>query len=143
MPQGLARGCEACGGVWLDDRAFAALRQGMEDDVVGIADALSRRVLISLQPALPQLDCPVCAHGLMATEVSGVKVDFCPAHGTWLDQRSVEAIALASQEARGATENQDEWVERISGSFHAVPLGLLEALGTVIAVGDHRRRLRR
>jgi Zn-finger nucleic acid-binding protein len=129
--------------VWLDDRAFGALRHGMEDDVVGIADALSRRVVIRVAPPAAALACPACAHELTATEVSGVQVDFCAAHGTWLDPRSVEAIALASQDARGETENDDEWVERISGSFHAVPVGLLEALGTVIAVGDHRRRLRR
>lgn len=142
VPRGEAHGCEACGGVWVDDQAFAALRQGMEDEVVGIADALESVPHSRRAEGLGPVKCPICRRELTATEVSSVRLDFCLAHGTWFDHEDVEAIARATQDANQGEPSEDEWVERVSRNFGVLPEGLLEAIGTVIAVGEHKRRLR-
>ena len=141
VPQGEALGCDGCGGVWVDDRAFAALRQGMEDEIMGVGEALAERALPSLGMRVPTR-CPICAHALTPTQVSGVRVDFCAAHGTWIDHVEVEAIATGVQLA-SAGAGPSSWAERLSGDLGVLPAGLVTALGTVIAVGEHARRARR
>ena len=142
VPRGEAQGCEACGGVWVDDRAFAALRQGMEDEVVGIADALDSAPHSRRAEGLAPVRCPICGRELTATEVSHVRLDFCAAHGTWFDHEDVDAIAHATRDASQGEPSEDAWVERVSRDLGVLPEGLVEALGTVIAVGEHKRRLR-
>jgi Zn-finger nucleic acid-binding protein len=143
VPEGAAAGCRSCGGAWVDDRAFAALRQGMEDDVVGVAGALEARPRNGDANERPGLRCPVCSRELIATEISRVRVDFCTAHGTWMDHGDVEAIADAVAVASSGSSSQKDWEARLTGDLGVMPKGLVSALGTVIAVGEHSRRARR
>jgi hypothetical protein len=71
-----------------------------------------------------------------------VRLDFCPAHGTWFDHDDVDALARAMQAASADDDSTDAWAERVSHDYGALPTGLVEALGTIIAVGEHKRRLR-
>jgi Zn-finger nucleic acid-binding protein len=117
----------------------------MEDDVVGVAAALVRRDRDRERgPARhAPLLCPACDHELIATDVSTVRVDFCIAHGTWLDHDDIGAIASAIQIASSGNANQKDWEARLTGDLGVLPKGLVTALGTVIAVGEHARRVHR
>lgn len=141
VPEGTALGCSTCGGVWVDDHAFTALRQGMEDDVVGVAAALRARQRSPEPDRRDIIRCPVCSRELIATDISTVRVDFCTAHGTWLDHGDVEAIADAVTVASSGSHK--DWEARLTGDLGVLPSGLVTALGTVISVGEHSRRLRR
>jgi Zn-finger nucleic acid-binding protein len=114
----------------------------MEDDVVGVAGVLSARPRHA-PAARAAIRCPVCARELIATEISRVRVDFCTAHGTWLDHADVEAIADAVAIASSGSSSQKDWEARLTGDLGVLPQGLVTALGTVIAVGEHSRRVRR
>jgi len=143
VPEGRASGCNCCGGIWVDDQAFAALRQGMEDEVVGVADVLNSRNTVPDATERATIRCPTCARMLIPTEVSRVRIDFCTAHGTWVDHGEVEAIANATEIASSGSASQRDWEKRLSGDLGVLPEGLVTALGTVIAVGEHSRRVRR
>jgi Zn-finger nucleic acid-binding protein len=140
IPQGEALGCDACRGVWVDERAFAALRQGMEDEVVGVAGALMTKSRDFSTNTRPAICCPICRRVLTPTEVSRVRIEFCAAHGTWIDCAEVEAIGAAVADASSGSPSSRDWAERISGDIGVLPEGLVTALGTIIAVGDHSRR---
>ena len=71
-----------------------------------------------------------------------MRLDFCLAHGTWFDHEDVDAIAQATQDASAGEPSEEKWVERVSRDLGVLPEGLVEDLGTVIAVGEHKRRLR-
>ena len=143
VPEGEALGCDVCRGVWVDDRAFAALRQGMEDEDVGVAAVLQAEYRESSTTTRPPIGCPICRRVLMPTEVSRVRVEFCVAHGTWIDRDEVEAVADAAADASSGSPSSRDWAERLSGDFGVLPEGLVTALGTIIAVGDHSRRVPR
>jgi len=110
---------------------------------VGVAEVLLSRQRASEPGARDPARCPVCSHALIPTEVTGVRVEFCAAHGTWLDRAEVEDIASAVQAASEGHTSASGWAERLSGDFGVLPAGLVAALGTVIAVGEHCRRRRR
>jgi Zn-finger nucleic acid-binding protein len=79
-------GCEICGGVWLDHETLARLGRSAND-----AKVLASRVAIRgrarvLRPS-GSVACPVCSTPLSRARVQGtdVDVDYCAAHGSWLD----------------------------------------------------------
>lgn len=106
--------CRRCGGVWADVTAFDAILKDREAQAVVLGAAGPAPV--ATPPATPQsyVPCPVCArlmNRLNFARCSGVLVDVCKGHGTWLDRdelRQVVAFVNAGglQRAR-AKERED------------------------------------
>ena len=89
------RECAGCGGVWADAAVFARLCA--ERDVPAAAPSPPARPQAPNAPAPPvrYLPCPECGalmHRLNFARVSGVIVDACRAHGTWLDHDELRRI---------------------------------------------------
>ena len=79
------QGCDSCGGVWVDHETLGRLGQNLRD-----AKVLASRVAIRGRARVldhREIGCPVCTTTLHRARVPGtdVDVDYCAAHGTWLD----------------------------------------------------------
>lgn len=99
---GSAWGCDGCGGVLLDDAAFAHVREA------GYALIVERagRSYVDV-PAVDEsapLQCPECAKPMQRTLLDEIPVDFCREHGTWFDAQELLAVALALSRARRASQ---------------------------------------
>jgi Zn-finger nucleic acid-binding protein len=90
----LLSGCQACGGVWLDNGSTQRVIDALCGDTVGRADALSR---FAQRPTdrERQIACPVCTQALARWTVpeANIDVDFCRDHGTWFDRDELGAVA--------------------------------------------------
>ena len=90
-------GCAACGGLWLGPDAAIHVLQGrggaLESEVV---DADRRGSLTpTSEPILPDAvvrRCPSCDLEMAPLTVGAIRVDSCPAHGTWFDRLEVTRV---------------------------------------------------
>lgn len=118
-----ARGCDACGGFWLDHGLLSS-----------IAPPISRRpeaVPAPLRRAGSDVRrCPSCHADLVSVEVAGptpVALDRCESHGTWFDAHDLTAITrsdLAARIARALVADS----ARIEAGERAVSLAAIEML---------------
>jgi Zn-finger nucleic acid-binding protein len=93
---GVTVGCQRCGGVWLDDMAFQHVRE-----------KVFARILEASPPTIPplrcdraRLTCPECGASMSSTELAGVRLDYCPRHGTWFDPGELEAVCDSIMHAK-------------------------------------------
>jgi Zn-finger nucleic acid-binding protein len=93
------RECAKCNGLWVPGERLDALIQRAVDGAreraaSGVSRAERRPRSITVQFAYR--NCPVCGHHMQRKNFgkrSGVIVDWCGAHGTWLDKDELEQIA--------------------------------------------------
>jgi len=114
--------CAACGGLFVDHTAFAALAHEKEvaAQVYGGAAAPPSRVS-TIEAEVHYVKCPACREVMNRINFgkrSGVIVDVCGLHGTWFDPgeltRVLEWISsggLAAERARERTDHTREWHE--------------------------------
>jgi Zn-finger nucleic acid-binding protein/ribosomal protein L40E len=109
--------CATCWGLWVPTVNFDTLvkragerRQARPTD--GLATRDTARPALSARVAYRS--CPVCRqmmHRKNFSRISGVIVDWCRAHGTWLDANELEQIAsfvVAGGMERVAAQERDE-----------------------------------
>ena len=92
--------CPACLGLWAPgdvmDRLIDRVREKRRHDAAPAADAGARGRRTAWQPDVTYRHCPECG-GMMQRRNfgrrSGVIVDWCGDHGTWLDANEMEDIA--------------------------------------------------
>lgn len=71
--------CTFCNGLWFDG--------GELEQVLG------KRLAAKLDPLTTSRKCPVCAVGMRAAEVGGLRVEFCETcHGVFLDDGELRAL---------------------------------------------------
>jgi Zn-finger nucleic acid-binding protein len=139
---GRATGCDQCRGVWLDDSAYAEVR---EQSWARVVEKGSRKAPAARDDRHP-LCCPLCPKPMGKTELAHVKVDYCVGHGTWFDPGELEAIAyeIARREAPAtpsqapAPPSAGTWVEMAS-SMNA---SLQRSVDTLISNEAYRRAVR-
>ena len=93
------RECAKCNGLWVPGERLDALIQRVADAAreraaSGVARAELRARSVAVQFAYRP--CPVCGHRMHRKNFgkrSGVIVDWCGTHGTWLDKDELEQIA--------------------------------------------------
>lgn len=94
------RECAKCNGLWVPgERLDALIRRAVDSARERAASGLSRteRRPRSIAVQFSYRDCPVCGHHMQRKNFgrrSGVIVDWCGAHGTWLDKDELEQIAV-------------------------------------------------
>jgi uncharacterized Zn finger protein (UPF0148 family) len=106
------RGCETCGGVFLEPQAVAVL-EGSRDDGILRAVARFMPLFVRFSPSLRSaLSCPFCKTALVRRDLgeTGHAMDSCETHGTFFDRGEVVAFADLCQERR-AGEVSDEDLE--------------------------------
>jgi Zn-finger nucleic acid-binding protein len=103
--------CPACHGLWLDAGEMALFREMAQDeDIAGDV----RSLLASLRapappPASGYLKCPVCRNVMNRINFkrsSGILLDRCKSHGTWLDHD--DALRLLELMAGDGERELDE-----------------------------------
>lgn len=108
--QHLLRGCETCGGVFLEPGAVAELERTRDE---GILRAVVRFMPIRM-PFAPSLrvalSCPVCKSALVRRDLgeTGHSMDTCEAHGTFFDRGEVVAFADLCQERRAGEVSSED-----------------------------------
>jgi Zn-finger nucleic acid-binding protein len=117
-------GCEACGGVWLDNAAARRVIDVLCDDTVGRAEAIARFAQRPTDRAA-RIACPACSQPLTRWSVpeANVDVDWCEQHGTWFDRDELATVArtYAAQRAYGRpTSNAKHTVAGVAAVAGAV-----------------------
>ena len=88
-------GCDVCGGAWVDHDTLARLGSDVSDAKV-LASRVAIRGRARVLDSTP-IACPVCSTALRRARVegTGVDVDYCAAHGTWLDWGEIVPFVIA------------------------------------------------
>jgi Zn-finger nucleic acid-binding protein len=105
--------CGACGGLFVDHAAFAALAADREAETKPFAAPPRSSTLVGPDVEVHYVKCPVCAEVMNRLNFgrrSGVIVDVCKLHGTWFDAgeltRVLEWIAAGGWIDARARERQ-------------------------------------
>jgi Zn-finger nucleic acid-binding protein len=87
--------CRRCGGVWAEVAAFEAIVKDSEAQAVVLGAAGPAPGAAPAGAPQGYVPCPVCArlmNRLNFARCSGVLVDVCKGHGTWLDRDELRQI---------------------------------------------------
>jgi Zn-finger nucleic acid-binding protein len=113
------RECQTCGGVWLDAAVFEAIRSDKERQAAVLGRVSKVRGTPKKDDRLRYVPCPDCSRLMNRfnfARISGVIVDACKGHGTWLDrdelQRIVEFIRDGGLDEARRREKEDVEEER-------------------------------
>ncbi|CAN5379863.1 hypothetical protein BH09MYX1_BH09MYX1_18920 [soil metagenome] len=103
------RGCDQCGGIWLDSATVEHLKN-VRDDELGLAARRLVGVILRRADRSPMVSCPVCGVAMTRTEVGGTIhcVDTCKLHGTWFDGLELPEFISAFAEARAGDVSEDD-----------------------------------
>lgn len=101
--------CRGCGGLWFDRGELEQLRHAATDVVTANQVVEALKVLQQHKRSVDvssYLDCPVCGQGMARKnyrDVSGIMLDRCTSHGTFLDRdeavRLIELIRDGGEQA--------------------------------------------
>jgi Zn-finger nucleic acid-binding protein len=90
--------CGRCAGLWLDKDEVAQLPDALSDGEMREAAKATLQALrgstATVRPS-PYLPCPVCARVMTRhnyLQVSGIMLDRCAEHGTWLDHAHAQRL---------------------------------------------------
>ena len=89
--------CETCGGIWVGTESFEKICQDREQQeaVLGRPDADIQSPDTGGKPRRVYVPCPVCQklmNRMNFAGCSGVVIDWCKDHGTWLDRAELPQI---------------------------------------------------
>ncbi|MCA9504445.1 MAG: zf-TFIIB domain-containing protein [Spirochaetaceae bacterium] len=138
--------CSGCHGIWAPDRSFDAL--------IDRATAAARERATRGEPIVPRVDggnpaasgveyrrCPVC-EALMTRrnyqKRSGVIIDRCTTHGTWLDAHELERIAGFVLSGRAEQAARAEAVQRAEAERDAARRALHASTSGSLPLATHR-----
>ena len=152
-------GCRACGGLWLGPDATMHVLQGrggaLEREVVDVDRRSSLPPTIA--PAVPNSAirrCPACDLEMAPLGIGAVRVDSCPAHGTWFDRLELTRVtkeladlerARTRRRAEAALPSLDDFVQdtkALAFGAVAIPAQLLEWVSEWLAETEHPRDCR-
>lgn len=127
--------CEACGGIWLQERVLEHIVGSREERTV-LLSGLPETTLAAPKQDIRYRPCPMCRKLMNRqnyAKVSGVIVDTCRDHGTWFDRDELRRIlafveggglsklrARELQELKDAQERQQEQ-QRLYGDLPMPP----------------------
>jgi Zn-finger nucleic acid-binding protein len=100
--------CSRCGGAWLGQEASVhiagAMEEALECDVLAptCRDDRSGTNIVTHDAA----QCPECLGTVIETQVAGLTLETCPAHGLWLDRDDVASVVAAAKTLRMAAERR-------------------------------------
>lgn len=112
---GVLAGCARCGGLFIDNRAGAALlSRALDEEAQAFIEGFDRtgsapsgpgggafRSAATTREQGPV--CPVCEGALRVARLEGdVEVDVCDAHGTFFDRLELRALLFARAEAQAS-----------------------------------------
>ena len=87
-----ARGCQACGGVWIEE---AVLTEMIVEMMPPASRVLGRLVLAVVQRSGEALACPTCGEAMVPTTIHRVELDSCAKrHGVWFDADELRIALL-------------------------------------------------
>ncbi len=153
-------GCGACGGIFLDNDGSMHITRAHDSVIAQLAArARDRAVATAIDNRPHALPCPMCSALMRRTLARGVaEIDFCSAHGTWLDRGELnrvmdayahrpapvdaDAASRADAERRLAAlrEVHMEAIERAENTSAAgafgVTLGVLGVLAALVGGAD-------
>jgi len=133
--------CAACGGIWLNADAFAAVCKDRETQAVatqGMARRSRLKFELSAAEQVKYIPCPQCRELMNRrnfAEISGVVIDTCKEHGVWLDNQELNRVVQFIENGglqRSQERKTDEAVHRAKmaansgrggAGFSPLPLG--------------------
>ncbi len=104
------RGCETCGGIFLEPKTVAALEKTRDEMILHAAVRFMPIRMPFVAPRRSALTCPFCKVSLVRLDLgeTGHSIDTCATHGTFFDRGEVPVFADLCQERRaGAVTNED------------------------------------
>jgi Zn-finger nucleic acid-binding protein len=117
-PEGGVCECLACGGLFVDHTAFAALAAERDAEARPYAGLAPPPPMSATDVDVHYVKCPVCTKVMNRINFgrrSGVVVDVCGLHGTWFDAGELTRVlewirsgAFAEERARGLAERDRE-----------------------------------
>jgi Zn-finger nucleic acid-binding protein len=116
---GVAAGCRACGGVWIDNTVAmlvvtARLSDGVKAFVRHIAEGATGPAPANYRTAARREErvCPVCQAALVAKPFGErpTTVDVCRQHGTYFDLRELDGVIFDVEMQAIEKEKDDRWV---------------------------------
>jgi Zn-finger nucleic acid-binding protein len=89
--------CPACGGLWLDNTTLQRICSDQEEQeaVMGFTPRQVGEVSTASRQKRTYIPCPECGKLMNRRQLagcSGVIVDWCKAHGTWLDRDELRQV---------------------------------------------------
>ncbi len=95
------RGCERCGGLWLDTATVERLRRVRDTDVEDAARRMIGGLLRRIDVA-QRVSCPECGAAMERHVVPDTvhDIDVCGAHGTWFDYQELSMFIRTFAEQR-------------------------------------------
>lgn len=112
------RGCERCGGLWIDNASVQRLMNARDTDVEEAARKMISIVIARID-CKPRIVCPDCKQTTERRELEGTifYLDFCKEHGTWFDYRELpEMIRVFSERRAGELDEEDLAAAGLPGS---------------------------
>lgn len=122
--------CPACGGLWSERAAFERILKDVEAQASALGRPSGVALLPGSQPYVPCPDCGRLMNRLNFARCSGVIVDVCRDHGTWLDrdelQRIVGFVRAGGLSRARARKREDLELERRRLRQQELELGALK-----------------
>lgn len=88
--------CPSCGGIWLDNTTFDAIREDKDKQAAFVPEGRSRlETHDPTEQAVVYLRCPRCGDLMNRTNFagrSGTVLDSCKPHGTWFDKDELARV---------------------------------------------------
>jgi len=108
-PEHVLRGCQNCGGAFLEPATVEALQRTRDEMLLGIVKHLGP-LLVRSMDRRPPLDCPFCHNRLKRLDLgeTGHAINTCETHGTFFDRDGVVAFADFCQERRAGEISEDD-----------------------------------
>ncbi|MGO9836666.1 MAG: zf-TFIIB domain-containing protein [Polyangiaceae bacterium] len=104
------RGCDTCGGVFLEPQTVAVLERA-RDEAIMYSIARFLRVFVAYpMDRRPMLRCPFCQTPLVRRDLgeTGCSIDSCATHGTFFDRGVVTTfVDLCEQRRAGDISEED------------------------------------
>jgi len=129
-----ARGCQTCGGMWVDEAVLAEMVQEMRPP-----GPLQRLHLAVMDRSEAPIACPSCREPMHQTKIHDVILDRCPKHGIWFDKAELGTALLRL----GDPALEQPLVEQAEPvPDYAAPTELPELTFTVATPGQAVREVR-
>jgi len=108
--QHLVRGCETCGGVFLEPSGVTTLEQTRDESILRTAASFIRLLMPFALDRRPALTCPFCRQALRRRDLgeTGHSIDTCDQHGTFFDRGELLAFADFCRERRAGELSDDD-----------------------------------
>ena len=128
--------CRSCGGIWVDRDSFEKICQDREQQEAVLGRPVTEHppAESDTKPRRVYVPCPVCNQLMNRTNFagcSGIIIDWCKAHGTWLDYSELPQI-IAFIRGGGLRKARDREKEILEGESRRLRMKELQ-VGPLLA----------